>query len=526
MILEHLDTSRIKSKQWFMLELRSERTSEETIRRLGKEMKRQFGTEPVEVFIPIQERDHDTFTLLTGCYIFVRADDVQKIAHLRKVTGIECVVGDGGSTRVNKFIKVEDDYVQTLIQRCWTAHYNRSKDIRQKSWVRILDGQMRDFCGYVEEMDGDRVVVKVAAKTKLVLIETSVHNLIDLSHVPAEARVFYYSEPVTTFLEEQGVLAAEAIQSDLAFDPDVMDAYLRQHEVEASVPTPVLPEGDQAVSREQTPTRFVKSMILGGERDVKVMLRETAKAIRAGQLRMPKNATILWHVLRETVKKELFSTDPKVNEYTDIITLYGEQWRVTPKEVMAAVPELALRYVRPAAAPEKPLATHTGPGSKQWVSSMVRGSLEGNKTNLWKVVARIQDGLREDFIKAPKHLSSLVQAIRSTVLRFYKATNPGEDIKALSAHYGKGLYITATEVMNRFPELEALLLQRRAEQTLVKITLRSTERVQPTAPKAVKAHTIKLSRSSTETVAAPAIIPMTRKTPVIKQRVSITTHSK
>ena len=159
----------ITVNHWYMLELRSEKTSEETIKRLGKALKERFRGEEAQIFVPVIERDLDTFTLLTECYVFVKADDVYKVAKLRQVTGVQCVVAHEESFHPSKFLKVEDAYVHDLIQKCWNAYNVRSSRIHVGSWVRLLDGQTRNYCGLVLAISGDRALVRIDLKTKILL---------------------------------------------------------------------------------------------------------------------------------------------------------------------------------------------------------------------------------------------------------------------------------------------------------------------------------------------------------------------
>lgn len=464
MILTHLDTSKIQTTEWFMLELRSERTSEETIRRIGKELATVFPNDPAEVFIPIRERSLTTFTLLTDCYLFVRADDPVKVGKLRRVTGVLGILAKDDSVRPAKFIRVPDDYVQGLITTCFEQHLQRSKGIKDGSWVRLIDGQMRDFCGYVIQILEGRATVRVAARTKLIVVETSIHNLSDLSDVPVGARVFYYSEPVDRFLAEEGEEAAAALQPDRQFNAEEMAGFLRQHAVEATALHGPRDAAHPAMSREQTPTRFLESLLDGGERDVHVLLAKTVAAIRSHHLKAPSTATVLWHVIRETIRRRLFGGNPSIKVYSDVVQTYGPAWALTPKQVLAAIPELPLRLLHGAEASTDAGAPIRPPRPTVTITALVRAELDRGGRDMWPVVGAAMEALTRNTLRVPKHLDSVVQAIRTQVLREFRDQCPTEDIRALAEEYGPGLHITSQDVQARYPAMASLIQTRRREQ--------------------------------------------------------------
>lgn len=467
MILEYPGANPITTKQWFMLELRSEKTSEETIKRIGKAMKDIFGDDSAEVFIPVIQRDLDTFVLLTECYVFVRADNPQKVGKLKRVTGVQGVLAKDESTRHTKFLRVEDDYVQGLIKQCWEAHYRRASTIRPGSWVRILDGQTRDYCGLVMAVDGDLAMVRIDQKTKMVSVQTPVHNLLDLSHVPEAHRVFYYSEPVKTFLEEQGIEAETAILSDREFNEEALKSFIGADDDDTPAPTE---RGTASLkhhtSREQTPTRFVKGLILQGEKDVKVLLTKTVEAIRGKVIKSPKTATILWHVIRETVVSTMFGDDPRIKTYSDILNHHGKGFDLTPSDVLKAIPELPLRQTKPGdVVVHIPIPVIEIPsGATATVTSVVRAALQAKNYDLMALMAPISERISSGDIRAPKHLDSFIQAVRTQVLKHFKTTHVGYDIKALADLFSPSLHITAVFLREKHPALEQLILDQRAKQ--------------------------------------------------------------
>lgn len=438
----------ITVNHWYMLELRSEKTSEETIKRLGKALKERFRGEEAQIFVPVIERDLDTFTLLTECYVFVKADDVYKVAKLRQVTGVQCVVAHEESFHPSKFLKVEDTYVHDLIQKCWNAYNVRSSRIHVGSWVRLLDGQTRNYCGLVLAISGDRALVRIDLKTKILSIETSIHNLLDLSHVPEAHRVFYYSDPVKTFLADHGREAEILIRQDLHYSEE--DALHLQFPKAPVGTVAGLPPVQRHASREQTPTRFVKSLLEGGERDVQRILALTAEAIKRGTIRAPKHSMILWHIIRgEMVRVMIPATPSNPNPtYTDLMERYGERFKLTPNDVHQALPSLPCKR----SAPRK-----TRTVKKTQVTVLIRRSLERGDYDLTSLIEKLIVGIKAGVVHPPKHTESFANIIRHTVLRHFHPIHPKDTVIELSKRYGPDVAINVKTLREKFPDLEALL---------------------------------------------------------------------
>ena len=193
-ILEYGDISKIKGMSWYLVELRSEKTIESTMKRVGKALHGIFRSEPIEIFIPVVKRDLDLFEMSTGPYIFVRSTPAgfSSLLRLKQVTGIVSMVTEGESNRPSKVISVEDAYVQTLIAQAEEEHRKRAIGIEVGSFVRILNGETRDFCGVVEIIGDGRAVVRVTLRTKSILLETPIRNLLNISYVPPSERVYYW----------------------------------------------------------------------------------------------------------------------------------------------------------------------------------------------------------------------------------------------------------------------------------------------------------------------------------------------
>ncbi len=300
--------------KWYMVELRSEKTIESTLRRLGQALPLLFRETAVEVFVPISHRDLNVFELNTSTYIYVRCPVFQRLARLKKVIGIVGLATFGDSNLPSQAMPVENSFVQQQIAEAETAFLNRAQSIQVGSFVRILDGDMRDWCGVVTNIHDGVSVVQVKVKTKILLIETPVRNLLDKSHVPDCLRVFYYGELVES-LHTQG--QEGLIAEDLEFQED---AFYTDDGLDAQQP--------KKHSRQQTVTALVKRLIVTGTHDPFVIGREVLKELRKGTLKVPQNLSIVHGIIKSRLILDLFhKTDPTISNYRQVVERFGPQYR-------------------------------------------------------------------------------------------------------------------------------------------------------------------------------------------------------
>lgn len=332
MILTYGDCARLQGLDWYILEIR-EHTIEETVKRIGKMLPQIFREDPVEVFIPVQKRDLGLYELWTSCYIFARSTDRAKVAKMKMITGVVAVASEDDSARHSKFIKVTDDYVQNgLIERCLDAFLERARGIKVGSFVRILDGDARDFCGKVVSIGDAVAVIKVCLHTKIILVETPIHNLLNLSHVPENCQVFYYSEPVQEFIDDEES-DLSVLQDDLDFKTTIYHNQNKEESVKIEPPVQVLPP----TNKQRTVTAYIKGQIQSGENSPALLLARAVEKINKGDVRMPKNASILLHVLRSTLLEYAFKEDARIKTYRDIVSVHGPLYQVTLGDVEAAL---------------------------------------------------------------------------------------------------------------------------------------------------------------------------------------------
>lgn len=323
-ILTYGNTTKLKGLKWYILEIRSERTVENVIRRIGKAIPAIFKDGGVcEVFVPIDLRDLNLFTLKTGSYIFLRSDKKKELQKFKGVTGVVGVLCETEQQRIDKAIMVEDDYVQDLIKESAKEFKDIPKDIKVGSFVRVIDGLDKGFCGTVSSIDRDYALVRVELKTRQMFIDTPMHNLKNLDYVPEHSRVFYYNELVDEYVKEYDEIATLMLSQDLKFNQDIPEV---KQDLEAE---------DRKVKfgRSRTVTAMTKNLIYDGERDSKIIITKTLAAIEAEEIKKPKSAFIFYSILKQAIIETLFKGNPEIKTYKDVVKLYGESYRFSPKMI-------------------------------------------------------------------------------------------------------------------------------------------------------------------------------------------------
>ncbi len=332
MILHYGDISKLRGNPWWYIELRSDRTVENTLRRVGKAIPPIFRQEAVEFFIPVSKRDLDVFDLETSVYVFVRSTSFPCLLRLKSVTGVVSLVTEGETNRPHKAIRVEDDYVQDLIKTVERHFYERAEGIRPGSFVRIIDGETRDYAGHVLLVADGKACVRVDLKTKSLLVETPVRNLLNLSHVPEAQRVFYYS-PLVEHLADDIALVAEDLKfaDNVTFDKSLPEIQM----TESAAP--------KRFTRQRTVTALVKRLVGEGIIDPMRIATEVVVAIRKKDIKPPKNLLIAYCILKDTLMKSHFlKLNPKLRNYRDVIHQYGESYRFSPADIAAIDPNVGI----------------------------------------------------------------------------------------------------------------------------------------------------------------------------------------
>jgi len=334
MILEYGPVEKLRGMSWFMCELRSEKTIESTMRRVGKQLSGIFRHDPIEIFIPVVKRDLDVFELSTGPYVFVRSTSFSALLRLKSVTGVVSLVTEGDTNRPSKAISVEDGYVQSLIKQAEEEHRKRVIGIEVGSFVRILNGETRDFCGTVEIIGDGKAVVRITLRTKSILLETPVRNLLNLSHVPKEQRVYYFC-PLLGELFRDNPAAAAMVAEDQHID----EAVPVPEQIELQ---PV--EEPKKHSRQRTVTALVKKLVLiEGMHTPLEIAKVVVHALRDKEIRAPKNLFIVYCIIKDRLRQDYFARiDPSLLNYRKIIKKYGKGYKFSAKQIAKIDPDLGI----------------------------------------------------------------------------------------------------------------------------------------------------------------------------------------
>ena len=390
MLLTYRDCSALRGKEWCLLEVRSEKTIEPTLRRIGKAIPCIFQDNAVEIFIPVGLRDLDVFELKAAAYLFVRSAYFPGLLRLKTITGVVSLVTEGDSNRPSKVIKVEDSYVQEQIRVAEKGFREHSAGVEVGSFVRVLNGETRDFCGIVKAVNNQKAVVRIRLKTKSIMLETPVTNLLNLPRIPAELRTYYYCPLVenlhedekregdtalpgisrTLDAEEALTVAAASIRgvpdskqiaairevtngkkslaAKKALDiGEALDLIRR----DASPGEPVLISSSQSGKsakempkrlRQRTVTALVRKIILIDSECIPMTIAARVVAsIKAGEIRPPKNPFIVYTIIKDSLMKHFFKKrNPEFKSYRDAVKHYGDAYRFSARQIAKLDPGL------------------------------------------------------------------------------------------------------------------------------------------------------------------------------------------
>lgn len=334
MILEYGQVDKLKGKDWYLVEFRSEKTIESTMRRVGKAIPNIFRNDPIEIFIPVFKRDLNVFEMKTGCYVFARSTSFPSLLRLKTITGVVSLVTEGDSNLPSKAIKVEDSYVQTIIAAAEEEFRNRGVGIEVDSFVRVLNGDTRDFCGVVEAVGDGKAIVRINLKTKSIILETPLRNLLNLSHVPANERVYYFCPLVDDLVKEQGEDGLKLIEEDLRLEDDPVPS----HKENTSLQEP------KHHSRQKTVTALVKRLILiENQHDPMAICKRVIETLKTGDIKVPKNYFIIYCIVKDHLMRDYFcKIDPNIATYREIINKYGKEYKFSAKQISEIDPSLKI----------------------------------------------------------------------------------------------------------------------------------------------------------------------------------------
>lgn len=337
MILEWGDTSKLKDLPWYCVELRSEKTIEGTMKRVGNAIPGIFRDDPIEIFIPVFKRDLDVFEMGTMNLIFVRSTNFSALMRLKSVTGVVQLMTEGESNRPNKAIKISDDYVQELMGQAEKEFISHSAGIEVGSFVRILSGEMRDFCGTVEAIGDGRAIVRVVIKSKTCFDETPLLNLLNLPSVPKRQRVYYFGPLVQQLVSDLGDEGLKLIAEDLTNE-------------EENPVIPELPDTSESDNepkrhtRQRTATALVKKLILlDNIHEPMEIAKKVIAAFKAKEIKPTKNLFILYCIIKDNLSKLYFkNVDPTIGDYRDVIHKYGRKYKFSANDILLLDPAIGI----------------------------------------------------------------------------------------------------------------------------------------------------------------------------------------
>lgn len=307
------------------------------MKRLGREVGGIFRDEPLEVFIPVQRRDLDVFELGTVQYVFVRSTSFPALLRLKQITGICGLVTEGDCNRPSKAIFVDDAYVQSLISLAEEEHRQRAIGIEVGSFVRILNGECRDFCGVVEVIGDGSAMVRITLRTKYILQETSIRNLLNLPNVPDNRKVYYYGPMVDALFDELGEeVAAALIEEDLHLDETMPTVEVLEEQAKAEEP--------KRHSRQRTVTALVKKLVLiEGKHNPMEIAKVVIQNLKSGEIRTPKNLFIVYCIIKDRLMRDYFrKIDPNLKTYRDVIHKHGKEFKFSANQIAKIDPSLEI----------------------------------------------------------------------------------------------------------------------------------------------------------------------------------------
>jgi hypothetical protein len=333
MILYYGNRKILEGRMWYLLELSSDKTVQSIMKRVGKAIPSIFRDQSIEIFLPVFERDLDEFDMRTGNYVFARSTGLTQLLRLKTITGIVGIVTEGECSRPSKAILVEDDYVQQVMCDAKKAFDDRILGIKVGSFVRILDGETRDYCGKVTVVHDGKAAVQVELKTKLVIIETPLRNLLNLPHVPPEQQVFYYGPLVKEMMDEQQDNGRLLVEEDLEYED----------EIPVEVDIPLITDDINHHSRQKTITALAKRLVFEGITEPVPLAARVITAIKAHEVKAPKNLFIVYCVLKSSLMDNHFTKiDPTIKNYRDVIHKFGKSYKFSANDIAEIDPELGI----------------------------------------------------------------------------------------------------------------------------------------------------------------------------------------
>lgn len=301
MLLNYLDVTALESIPWYALEFSNSSTIEGTIHRVVRAIPKIFKTSPCQLFVPLMRRDLDVFELSNAEFCFVRSDDRRALLRLRQTTGVlGLVTSDGEDQRSTKTINIPCAYVADQIAAAEAAFRGRSDGVKLNSFVRILNGHHKNYCGVVVELTDAAATVEVKLRSKTLTIITPLLNLLNMDSVPVERRVYFFGpllESVPTDLLTVETVAEETFEEETAYEADSRHKHWK---------------------RATTVSHVLRAIIDSGEVDQEEIIRQLIVAIKNKTVqKLPKNSFIIFNIVKFALMKK-YPGSKKWNQFASV----------------------------------------------------------------------------------------------------------------------------------------------------------------------------------------------------------------
>src|ERR1700722_14351975 len=116
----------LKNLDWHALEFSDNILP--VVARVVRRLPSLFGSSPVELFVPVERRDLDVFTL-SSPFLYLRSANRRALLAVKSTTGVCGLVTLGDTGRSDDILPVSDTHVQALIRQAEAAFYAPSTGI-------------------------------------------------------------------------------------------------------------------------------------------------------------------------------------------------------------------------------------------------------------------------------------------------------------------------------------------------------------------------------------------------------------
>jgi hypothetical protein len=289
-LFQYLDCAQLAGSNWCGLELRRLQTAESVIYRTVRAIPKLFRNNPCELFVPLVERNFETYTLSAGEFLWVRSADRRGLLRIRTVSGVGGLLIDGPDPKSIRTISVPDTFIQEQLAATEAIFRARSSNVFAGSFVRVLNGHGKNYCGVVTALDGEKVTVEISLRSKQFVLETYRVNCLSLDHVDENRRVYFYCPAVADIDPE---LLRSKPEEEAAVEEDESVLAAGEH------------NAPDRVSRKFTISAALREIVNDGCLEPQEVVRQLVEKIASGQIpRLPINVKIIYDFVKsETMKR-------------------------------------------------------------------------------------------------------------------------------------------------------------------------------------------------------------------------------